>query len=954
MYKFFIRTALSLAIFTMCLKAGAAPRVVPILPSEYGAANKNWAAAEDGHGFIYFGNDMGLLEFDGLRWKLYKQPKAPIVRSVAVLSHTTIFTGGFEEFGRWERMPSGELEYTSLVPDRPELKPHNSDFWKIYITDDGVLFQSFTELYLYDYRSVRKLDTRMNLLFLLRSGEEMWAQKMGGPLYRFEGGDFTKIGGSDGFDHTTVRVLLALPEPDRYLVGTGTKGILIYDGTRFTDWNSGLSALMRRYELNCGIRTSRGTYLLGTILGGIFEVDASGRILQHLSTDNLLANNTIMSLFEDSEGNVWAMSDRGLSYLVYEKEVDYYTDPRWKFGSVYDAVIWQGRLFIGTNQGVFYIDPEKLDSPEMLSEFRQVEGTQGQVWSLRELDGRLWCCHNTGVLEIGRDLSARKVFEMGGYRIDRTHIHGQELTLYASYYKLRALDLGEETMNEIGILPESIYNTEADHMQNLWLEHPVKGVYRCRISEDLRTVSDLKFYGGDSGDGLPYRMQVFRVGGRAVLMGGDHFFTYNDIRDRIETDSLLNACFEGVADLRRIVPVGGDRFWAVAGAGIYKLTYDGYTASLDPCPDIPAGKLVYGYENIAILDDSTSLFCCDNGFIIHHSGRLNDDGRTRPAAPTIESLSVGKDGSNRSYLAAHSPARIPHTQNSVGLRFSARGTFARQLSFRHRMLGVDAEWSEPNTTGEALYARLPKGEYTFEVRAEDRFGHMSEPTFMHIEILSPWYTTGWAYAGYVLLGVLLLYSTWLLLMLRYRRNYLRKLRHQEILSLRAANKELSQELEIREAEIFSQSSMLIAKNELIHKIREMVEDFHNKQGGKTLTPLYYKINAYINNNLDTDTDWKLFLIRFEQKHAGFFRILKERYPDLTGNDLRLCACLKLRLDTKEIASLMNLTVRAVENSRYRLRKKLRLQPSQNLNDFLMEMDSEPENSEKSEDLGLKP
>lgn len=947
MFRFLSRTALSLVALTVYLVTTASPRIMQILPSEYGAGNKNWAATEDGRGFTYFGNDMGLLEFDGLRWKLYKLPKAPIIRSVAALSHTTIFTGGFEEFGRWDRLPSGELHYTSLVPDRPEMKPRNSDFWKIYITRDGVLFQSFNELYLYDYKEVRKIDIRMNLLFLLRCGSEMWAQKMGGALYRFAGSGFTKIAGSDTFGNTTVRVLLALPEEDHYLVGTGTMGIRVFDGNAFTEWNPALSALLRRYELNCGLRTTRGTYMLGTILGGIFEVDSKGRILHHFSADNLLANNTIMSLFEDSEGNVWAMSDRGLSYLIYRDSVDYYTDPRWKFGSVYDAIEWRGKLFIGTNQGVYYIAPEKLNSPDMLTEFRQVAGTQGQVWSFSILDGKLWCCHNTGLLEIGPDFSAQKILNMGGYRINRVHLNGTEQTLFASYYKLRSLDLAAQTMYEIGDLPESIYTIEVDHMQNLWLEHPAKGVYRCRIDEDFRSINQLRFYGGDSGDGLPYKMQVFRVGGRAVLMGGDRFYTYNDIHDRIESDSLLDACFNGVRDLRRIVPIGGDRFWAVTSSGIYHLTYNGYTASLDPCPDIPDGKLVFGYENIAILNDSTSLFCCDNGFIIHHTDRLCNYVAS-PPHPSIETLAAGKERTDRNYYPANQTAHIPYQKNSVGIRFSVRGAFANKLAFRYRMHGVDAAWSERNTTGEALYARLPKGTYTFEVRTEDRFGNRSEPTFMHLEIRSPWYTTGWAYAGYVVLSLLLLYGVWLLLMIRYRRNYLRKLRYQEILSLRAANKQLSVELEIRDAEIFSQSSMLLAKNELIHKIRDMIEDYVSRQGGKSVTPLYYKINTFINNNLNTDTDWRLFLLRFEQRHAGFFRILKERYPDLTGNDLRMCACLKLRLDTKEIASLTNLTVRAVENSRYRLRKKLGLKPSQNLNDFLMTLDPEPDDAEKSE------
>lgn len=104
---------------------------------------------------------------------------------------------------------------------------------------------------------------------------------------------------------------------------------------------------------------------------------------------------------------------------------------------------------------------------------------------------------------------------------------------------------------------------------------------------------------------------------------------------------------------------------------------------------------------------------------------------------------------------------------------------------------------------------------------------------------------------------------------------------------------------------------------------------------KGVNPTLSKINHLLANNLNTEDDWKIFLIKFEQKHHNFFKTLKEHYPQLTTNDLRLCACLKLNMDTKDTASLMNLSIRSIENNRYRLRKKLNLKSTQNLNDFFL-------------------
>ena len=128
----------------------------------------------------------------------------------------------------------------------------------------------------------------------------------------------------------------------------------------------------------------------------------------------------------------------------------------------------------------------------------------------------------------------------------------------------------------------------------------------------------------------------------------------------------------------------------------------------------------------------------------------------------------------------------------------------------------------------------------------------------------------------------------------YRRRYLRRLRLQEIVALRRANRELTRQIETRDAEIVAQSSTLIGRNEIILRLRDMVNEFQQKQGSRTTAPLWQKVNAYVSSKLDTESDWTLFLIKFEQKHSSYFRIMKERFPDLTTSDLRLSACLKMK------------------------------------------------------------
>lgn len=168
--------------------------------------------------------------------------------------------------------------------------------------------------------------------------------------------------------------------------------------------------------------------------------------------------------------------------------------------------------------------------------------------------------------------------------------------------------------------------------------------------------------------------------------------------------------------------------------------------------------------------------------------------------------------------------------------------------------------------------------------------------------------------------------------------HLQKIRMRETRRLRRLADELQEKIKQKDAELFTQTSFIIQKNELILKFKTIMDEYYSRNKNNASTMFYHKVNRLLNNNMNTEDDWKLFLIKFEEKHSGFFKKMKKLYPELTSSDLRLCACLKLNLETKEIASLMNLSVKAIENNRYRLRKKMNLQTTDNLNEFILQID----------------
>lgn len=89
--------------------------------------------------------------------------------------------------------------------------------------------------------------------------------------------------------------------------------------------------------------------------------------------------------------------------------------------------------------------------------------------------------------------------------------------------------------------------------------------------------------------------------------------------------------------------------------------------------------------------------------------------------------------------------------------------------------------------------------------------------------------------------------------------------------------------------------------------------------------------------MNDERDWNLFEKSFNEAHENFFKKLKAQHPELVPNDLKLCAYLRMNMSSKELSSLLNISLRGVEIRRYRLRKKLEIPHDKNLVEFLIEL-----------------
>jgi DNA-binding CsgD family transcriptional regulator len=151
----------------------------------------------------------------------------------------------------------------------------------------------------------------------------------------------------------------------------------------------------------------------------------------------------------------------------------------------------------------------------------------------------------------------------------------------------------------------------------------------------------------------------------------------------------------------------------------------------------------------------------------------------------------------------------------------------------------------------------------------------------------------------------------------------------EIIKLQ--NEKLAQEVLLQKRELADASMHLVEREDALSRVKDELQKLYRKTGNNHDVKTALQLMNGVEKN---SANWEQFASHFNEISNDFLKKLKAGYPVLSNSDLKVCAYLQLNLSSKEIAQLMNISVRGVEMSRYRIRKKLGLGADQNLHEFL--------------------
>ncbi len=915
---------LLLFLFSWLANGQELPPVLNFSPNDYNAGNQNWMVSQGPDKRIYVANNSGLLQFDGEHWNLYKVPGETAVRSV-LATEDRIYTGAYMDFGYWEPKENGRLTYTSLKDSVGPGLFDGEQFWDIKEIGDHVIFQSHQRLYSFNKISgqVTVVVTERNISNLFKVRDRIYYQEAEKGLFVIEEGVGRSFVSNEKIRNKSIIGLFPYSS-DKILAVTRDDGIFIITGNQWEflpveNYPGSVSFFSANYLKD-------GSLALGSIGSGLYILSLEGELKYHLSQPTLL-NNTLLAVTEDEEGNVWGGLDNGIAVINKESPFRLFVDTFGKIGTVYCALVVDGFMYLGSNQGLYY---KEKDAD---GEYVLVPGTTGQVWSLNYINGELYAGHDRGtfivegkkVRLIWDGLGTWTMAGMGG-GILQGHYNG------LSYFSPGS----EEPASYIENFDLSVQHMVVENDSIAWISHYHRGVFKIELSRDYSKIENIKNFKVDPEAGMDPHVFIFE---NDIYYSTEKLvFKYDRKKDEFTADNELNRLSRGnnrISGASRVLTNGS--WWTFGEENLFYVTRDPFEQKLIerkiPLP-LESRNIGKGFENISLVGKDQFLAGSNGGYIEFSLPLRNDVLSGQLLLSSIKTSIKGEHAAYRSLIAKG--LDLDNESNSISFHYAIPNyQILARPEYSYRLLNYTKDWSLWDQSGTTRFENLPPGNYVFQVkgRINDRDLEVREYAFT---IPKPWHLSNLALISYGLLFLLGLFGIHHFYKRRHRKIILEREKNlkmknleaeQQIIKLQKEN--LERNMTEKNGQLAASTMSLIKKNEFLSYLKEELKGDENSRVKKVIKT--------IDKELSEEDNWKMFQEAFKNSDKEFFDKLKAKHPELTSNDLRLCAYLRLNLSSKEIAPLINISVKSVEIKRYRLRKKMDLPRNVNLTDYIMQL-----------------
>ncbi len=816
-------------------------------PKEYGAFQSNWAIAQDKRGIMYFGNDIGMLEYDGASWRLNQVPNKTTVRSIANGDNGKLYVGAVGELGYFVPDSSGKLIFYSLMKYIPKDKRDFADVWNTYFVNGEVYFNTSKYIFIWNIhkKGFKIIQGKQNFHLMLDVNGKIYVRQWGKGLEVLKNDSLYLLKGGDKFANERIYVMLPFPgEEGTILIVSRTMGLFKYTNSKFIPFKTEVDKFIKDNLIYTpGIILSNGNILLGTISGGAIVIDTSGREIQRFTNQNGLISNTIDYTFQDHSGAVWLATDNGISRIDYSSPVSYF-DSRSNFLTTpNDLIRYKGILYATGNNGVYYLKPGS-------SVFHLVINGSNQYFTLLKTENELLIGGYNGVFKIDDDklYPIRKTVgnEYNTFALIKSKLNPDRVYVGAQgLWSLLKVKNGWKDEGRILNIPDGITSIAEDKDGALWVGTNVSGAFRIAFARNssgkiILTKPHIEHYDKTNGLQSGY-LFIKKFNGINYFTTSDSCYKFDESRKIFysDTSDIVISSFYNLTDGKSINLFQQDslgRLWIGTRSILAMGT---------PKPDGSYKWLTAPFKKFA-GDQINNVYSEKNGIVwlLAGLGLIRYDFSMKTINSTdypalVREVTLGRDstiyfGDNISGTVAPD---LSYKYNSIKFKFAAT-SYEGKNSNRYKTLlsGFDDDWSPLSKEDTKEYTNLSPGKYTFKVEAENILGIKSSIGTYSFIISPPWYKTLWAYAGYIILFGFIIFA-----IDRLQRKRLTSKERQ-----RAQIREMKLRTEAAEAE----TKALQAENERKKNIELLSEIGKEITASLDLENIFYKLYEHVNQLAD--------------------------------------------------------------------------------------------------------
>jgi hypothetical protein len=927
----------------------------------YGGGTQNWSISQSGDKRMLFANNNGLLIYDSDKWVTFSIANNTNVRSIYYDNkHDYIYAGASNEFGYYYMDTlTYQTRYVSLSKKLPENEQYFEEVWNIcrYNNDIAFICKKYVFLLKPDGQfNIFHINNRIESSAVIDDKLVIACKE---DIYFIFDNQVHLAEHTDILRGKTIRAIIPYLN-GTIIFATASDGLFAYNGFTTTPMTMDISQFLKDNQVFCGA-IHNNMLAFGTVRGGLVVKNFENGQNSYANVFTGLQNNTILSLFFDDRNNIWLGLDQGISYVLTDAPYKELFGNNNKIGTGYASLIFGNKIYIGTNQGLFSTSYPIPDTP-LPKGPALIPNMTGQVWSLRNVLGSVLCGNDDGAYQItGND--ARKIPGPEGtwdFKVFQHHA-GYVLSCdYQGLYILKKVNDRWTFINRIAGFNETSAVFEEDSDGSIWVSHWQKGIYHLWLSDDLKSVEKMIVYNANNGLPTSENNIISRIDDKIYISAADGFHYYNRMNETLPKDERLNTMFQSLANPIRLFETNDQDIWAVNSnclamskknsAGKFEvdaLTYRNIVR-----------RLQTNLGHISFIDDNHTIFNAENGFITVNNDYISKNNSSQILIRRI----IGTKSTDTLLYAGTSKnvsqsIKIPHRQNSIKIEYVwPEYSAEKAITFSCFLENYDSEWTNQKDALSKEYTQLKKGSYIFHIKGYSMVNGLTQEKKLNITILPAWYETWFAYIVYAIILFIAIYFIIRYVRYRYERRIHmieirreRQLREREVQLeierqkrekelIQMKNNELETELK-HKASLLADSTMnLIRKNDMLqvldNDLSEILGYVNHQEARNLIVRKIQNVHKNIQSNILEDENWEKFEENFNLVYVNYMKKLSEQFPHLKMNDRKLCAYLRMGLSSKEMASLLNTSVRSIETARYRLRNKLRLGHDDNLSEFI--------------------